>query len=137
MFKGFKQFILKGNVVDLAVGVIMGTAFGSVVSSMVKGVITPLISAFGGQPDLSFISFTINNSKFLLGDFLNAIISFLINALVLYFFVVLPVNKLTLITKKEKVVESKTKTCPECLSEIPKKAKRCAFCTSLQPHTNS
>ncbi|MFA5828856.1 MAG: large conductance mechanosensitive channel protein MscL [Candidatus Shapirobacteria bacterium] len=133
MLKGFKQFILKGNVVDLAVGIIMGTAFGSVVSSLVKGVITPLIGAFGGQPNLSFISFTINNSKFLFGDFLNALISFLINALVLYFFVVLPVNKLSVLTKKEKSLDPTNKTCPECLSNIPIKAKRCAFCTSLQP----
>lgn len=133
MLKGFKQFILKGNVVDLAVGIIMGTAFGSVVSSLVKGVITPLIGAFGGQPNLSFISFTINNSKFLFGDFLNALISFLINALVLYFFVVLPVNKLTVLTKKEKSANPTTKICPECLSNIPIKAKRCAFCTSIQP----
>ena len=133
MFKGFKQFVLKGNVVDLAVGVIMGTAFGSVVSSLAKGVITPLIGAFGGQPDLSFISFTVNNSKFLLGDFLNALISFLINALVVYFFIVVPINKLTVLTKKEKPSSPKSKTCPECLSDIPFKAKRCAFCTSIQP----
>ena len=133
MLKGFKQFILKGNVIDLAVGVIMGTAFGAVVSSLVKGVITPLIGAFGGQPDLSFISFTINNSQFLLGDFLNALISFLINALVVYFFIIVPVNKLTLLTKKEKPADPKSKTCPECLSDIPLKAKRCAFCTSIQP----
>jgi len=133
MLKGFKQFVLKGNVIDLAVGVIMGTAFGAVVSSLVKGVITPLIGAFGGQPDLSFISFTINNSKFLLGDFLNALISFLINALVVYFFIVVPINKLTVLTKKEKPADPKSKTCPECLSDIPLKAKRCAFCTSIQP----
>lgn len=132
MLKGFKQFILKGNVVDLAVGVVMGVAFGSVVTSFVKSLITPLIGAFGGQPDLSFISFTINNSKFLLGDFLNALIAFLINALVIYFFIVLPVNKLTNLTKKEKPVSPTTKNCPECLSEIPLKAKRCAFCTSVQ-----
>lgn len=133
MLKGFKKFILKGNVVDLAVGVVMGVAFGGVVTSFVKSIITPLIGAFGGQPDLSFISFTINHSKFLLGDFLNAVIAFLINALVMYFFVVLPVNKLTIGIKKEKVIAPATKVCPECLSNIPLKAKRCAFCTSVQP----
>ena len=133
MLKGFKQFVLKGNVIDLAVGVVMGVAFGSVVTSFVKGIITPLIGAFGGQPDLSFISFTINHSKFLLGDFLNALIAFLINALVMYFFVVIPINKLTVLTKKEKPADPKTKTCPECLSDIPVKAKRCAFCASVQP----
>jgi len=133
MLKGFKQFILKGNVVDLAVGVVMGVAFGSVVTSFVKSIITPLIGAFGGQPDLSFISFTINRSTFLLGDFLNALIAFLINAVVMYFFVILPINKLSTLTKKQKDADPTTKTCPECLSNIPLKAKRCAFCTSIQP----
>jgi len=132
MFSGFKKFILKGNVVDLAVGVVIGVSFGAVVTALVKDLITPLIGAFGGQPDFSSLQFSINNSKFLIGDFLNALISFVINAAVIYFFVVLPINKLT--AKKQpnsgEPVES-TKVCPECLSTVPLKAKRCSFCTSV------
>lgn len=131
MLKGFKEFILKGNVVDLAVGVVMGVAFGGVVSALVKDLITPLIAAIGGTPDFSFLYFTINHSKFMIGDFINALISFLINAVVVYFFVVLPVNKLVALTKKEKPLTPTTKKCPQCLSIIPIEAKRCAFCTSI------
>lgn len=131
MIHGFKQFILKGNVVDLAVGVVVGVAFGSVVTALVKDVITPIIGAIGGKPDFSGISFTINNSKFLVGDFLNAVISFVIIAAVIYFFVVIPMNKLIAATRKEKPVDPTTKKCPECLSVIPLEAKRCAFCTSV------
>lgn len=131
MLQGFKQFILKGNVVDLAVGVVIGVAFGSLVTALVKDLITPLIAAFGGTPDFSALSFTINNSKFLIGDFINALLSFLINAAVIYFFVVLPMNKLIATTKKEKPVDPTTKKCPECLSLIPVEARRCAFCTSI------
>lgn len=130
MLQGFKQFILKGNVVDLAVGVVVGVAFGNVVNALVKDIITPLIGAFGGQPDFSSIYFTINHSKFMIGDFLNAIISFFINASVIYFFVVLPINKLTALTKKGKPVDPDTRKCPECLSLIAKGATRCPFCTS-------
>lgn len=130
MLQGFKQFILKGNVVDLAVGVVVGVAFGNVVTALVKDIITPLIGAFGGQPNFSSIYFTINHSKFMIGDFLNTLISFLINASVIYFFVVLPINKLTSLTKKGKPADPDTKKCPECLSLIPKDAKRCSFCTS-------
>jgi large conductance mechanosensitive channel len=131
MLQGFKQFILKGNVVDLAVGVVIGVAFGSVVTALVKDIITPIIGAIGGKPDFSAITFTVNNSKFLVGDFLNAIISFLIIAAVIYFFVVIPMNKLIATTRKEKPVDPTTKKCPECLSVIPIGAKRCAFCTSV------
>ena len=130
--KGFKDFILKGNVVDLAVGIVIGVAFGNIVTALVKDLITPLIGALGGTPDFSSISFTINHSKFMVGDFINALISFLINAGVIYFFVVLPMNKLMAITKKEKSTDPTVKRCTECLSEIPLKAKRCAFCTSIQ-----
>lgn len=130
MLQGFKQFILKGNVVDLAVGVVIGVAFGSVVTALVEDIITPIIGAIGGTPDFSGISFTINNSKFLIGDFLNALISFLIVSSVIYFFVVLPMNKLLAATRKEKPVDPTTKKCPECLSVIPLDAKRCAFCTA-------
>jgi large conductance mechanosensitive channel len=131
MLKGFKEFILKGNVVDLAVGIVIGVAFGGVVSALVKDLITPLIAAIGGNPDFSSIYFTINHSKFMVGDFMNALLSFLINAAVIYFLVVLPMNKLTALTKKEKPVSPTTKKCPQCLSVIPVDAKRCAFCTSV------
>jgi len=132
MLKGFKQFILKGNVVDLSVGVIMGVAFGNIVNAFVKDLITPLIGAFGGQPDFSKLEFTINNSKFMIGDFLNVLFSFIITSAVVYFFIVLPINKLISATKKSKPLDPTSKKCPECLSEIPLAAKRCAFCTSAQ-----
>ena len=131
MLKGFKEFILKGNVVDLAVGVVIGVAFGAVVTALVKDIITPLIAAIGGKPDFSALSFTINHSQFLIGDFLNALISFVMIALVIYFFVVLPMNKLIALTKKEKSIDPATKKCPECLSIIPLDAKRCSFCTTI------
>ncbi|MEN9327962.1 MAG: large conductance mechanosensitive channel protein [Candidatus Parcubacteria bacterium] len=131
MLKGFKQFILKGNVVDLAVGVVVGVAFGSVVTALVKDIITPIIGVFGGTPDFSAWSFTINNSKFLVGDFINSLLSFVIISAVIYFFVVIPMNKLMAATRKEKPVDPTTKKCPECLSIIPLEAKRCAFCTSV------
>jgi large conductance mechanosensitive channel len=135
MLQGFKQFILKGNVVDLAVGIVVGVAFGNIVTALVKDIITPFIAAIGGTPDFSSIFFTINKSKFMIGDFINALISFLINASVMYFFVVLPMNKLITLTRKQKPVDPTTKKCPECLSVIPIEAKRCAFCTSiLTPH---
>lgn len=131
MLQGFKQFILKGNVVDLAVGVIIGVSFGAVVTALVKDLITPLIAAIGGKPDFSSIIFTVNHSKFLIGDFLNALIAFLINASVIYFFVVIPMNHLLLRMKKEKPVDPTSKKCQECLSIIPLDAKRCAFCTTI------
>ena len=131
MLKGFKQFILKGNVVDLAVGVVVGVAFGAVVTALVKDIITPLLAAIGGKPDFSKISFTVNNSQFLIGDFLNAFISFIIVAAVIYFLVVLPMNKLIALTNRQKPIDPTTKKCPECLSVIPLGAKRCPFCTSV------
>ena len=133
MLKGFKEFILKGNVVDMAVGIVIGVAFGGVVSALVKDLITPLIAAIGGTPDFSSLYFTINNSKFMVGDFVNALISFLINAAVIYFLVVMPMNKLTALTKRGKPIDPTTKKCPQCLSVIPLDAKRCAFCTSVLP----
>lgn len=131
MLQGFKQFILKGNVVDLAVGVVIGVAFGSVVTALVKDIITPIIGMFGGSPDLSSFSFTINHSKFLVGDFINTLLSFVIISAVIYFFVVIPMNKLIAVTRKEKPIDPTTKKCPECLSIVPLQAKRCAFCTSV------
>ncbi len=127
VLRGFKQFILRGNAVDLAVGVVIGAAFGSVVNALVKDLITPLIGAVAKTPDFSGLFFTLNASKFMYGDFLNAGISFFLIAFTIYFFVVLPMN--ALVHKKE--VPPTKKTCPECKSEIPVEAKRCAHCTQL------
>ena len=128
MLQGFKQFILRGNAVDLAVGVVVGAAFGSIVNALVKDLFTPLITAIAKLPDFSGLFFTVNGSKFLYGDFLNSLISFLIIAATVYFLVVLPINKLTAKMKKEPPQDPTTKKCPTCLSDIPKEAKRCAFC---------
>jgi large conductance mechanosensitive channel len=131
MLQDFKKFILRGNVIDLAVAVVIGAAFGSIISSLVKDLITPLIAAVGGQPDFSNLYFTINHSKFMYGNFFNALISFIILAAVIFFFIVHPVNKLVERANKRKgPVEADTKVCPKCLSEVPVKASRCAFCTS-------
>jgi large conductance mechanosensitive channel len=129
--RGFRDFILRGNVVDLAIAVVIGAAFGAIVDALVKDLITPLIAAIGGQPDFSQIYFTINNSKFLIGDFINAIISFLIIAAVIYFFVVLPVNRLMARFKPEvSPAPETTRECPYCTSKVSKAATRCPFCTS-------
>lgn len=125
---GFKQFLLRGNVVDLAVGVVVGAAFGTVVTAMVKDLLTPLIAAVAAKPDFSAFTFTVNNSKFLYGDFLNAVVSFVIIAAAIYYLVVLPVNALMARAHKEPPADPTTKRCPECLSEIPIAAKRCAHC---------
>jgi large conductance mechanosensitive channel len=130
---GFRKFILRGNVVDLAVGVVIGAAFGAVVTAVVKDLITPVIAAIGGKPDFSSLTFTVHKSRFLYGDFLNAVISFLLVAAAIYFFVVLPVNRLMSRFKTEPDVETPTKECPECLSAIPVAARRCAFCTTELP----
>ncbi len=129
----FKAFILRGNVVDLAVGIIIGAAFGTVVTAFVKDLITPLIAAIGGKPDFAALGFTINHSRFLLGDFINAVVSFLIIALVVFFFVVRPVNALMNLRKTETPALAKTRECPYCLSSIPIAASRCAFCTQEVP----
>jgi len=129
--KGFKQFILRGNVVDLAVGVVIGASFGGVVTALVENVITPIIGALVKAPDFSNLMFTINESKFMYGNFLNALISFLLVAVAVYFFVVIPINTLIARTKKEAPLDPTTKKCGECLSEIPIEARRCAFCTSV------
>ncbi len=129
--KGFREFLLRGNVVDLAVGVVMGAAFGAMVAAFVKDLLTPLIAALVGKPDFSAFAFTINNSKFLIGDFLNALIAFLLVAAAVYYFVVLPVNALIARMHKAPAPADPTmKKCPECLSEIPIAARRCAFCAS-------
>src|SRR5947199_179952 len=131
MFSGFRQFVMRGNVLDLAVAVVMGGAFGAVVTAMVKDLLTPLIAAIAGKPDFSAISLTINNSQLLIGAFINDVISFLLIAAALYFFVVAPVNALVARRQRgEAPPDPTTKKCPECLSEVPIAASRCAFCTS-------
>jgi large conductance mechanosensitive channel len=130
MAGGFKQFLLRGNVVDLAVGVVIGAAFGGVVTAFTKDLLTPLIAALVAKPDFSAIQFTVNNSKFLVGDFVNAIVSFIIIAASVYYMVVLPVNALVSRSRKEPPADPTTKKCPECLSEVPIPARRCAFCTT-------
>lgn len=137
--KGFKQFILRGNVLDLAVAVVMGAAFGAVVTALVKDLITPVIAALVGKTDFPGIVFTVNGSKFLIGDFINALVSFLLIGAAVYFFVVLPVNKIMArVRRGEAPPDPTTKKCPECLSEVPIGARRCAFCTSaLHPSTTA
>ncbi|MEV4177249.1 large conductance mechanosensitive channel protein MscL [Nonomuraea sp. NPDC049709] len=125
---GFKKFLMQGNVIDLAVAVVIGAAFNSIVQSFVADLLTPLISAFGGLPDFSSLKVTIGQSNFMYGNFLNAVISFLMVAAVIYFMVVKPYTHLK--ARSAAKVESKTRECPECLSEIPKAASRCAFCSA-------
>jgi large conductance mechanosensitive channel len=129
MLKDFRQFLLRGNLVDLAVAVVIGAAFGAVVAALVKDLFTPLIAAIGGQPDFSDLDFTVNDSRFAYGDFLNALISFVIIAAVVFFFVVRPVNTLLERLQTAPPVEEETRECPACLSQIPSAARRCAFCT--------
>ena len=131
---GFKKFLLRGNVVDLAVAVVIGAAFGAVVQALVKDIVTPIIGAFGGVPDFSAWFFTINGSKFLIGDFINALLGFVIIAAVVYYFVVLPVQRLMDRYKGEPpVAPVTTRECPYCLSKVPLAATKCAFCTSELP----
>jgi large conductance mechanosensitive channel len=132
MLKGFRDFVLRGNVVDLAVGVVIGASFGTVVSALVKDLITPFLAAIVEKPDFSFIGFTIGKTHFPVGDFLNAVVSFVIIAAAIYFFVVLPINTLIARAKRGEVApEPSTKKCPECLSDIAIGARKCAFCTSV------
>jgi len=131
MLKGFRQFLFRGNVIDLAVAVVIGGAFGAVVAALVKDLLTPLIAALVGKPDFSALTFEVNGSKFLYGDFINAVISFILIAAAVYFFVVMPVNALTARMRRgEAPPDPTSKKCPECLSEVPIAARRCAFCTS-------
>ena len=130
--RGFKAFLLRGNVVDLAIAVVIGVAFGVVIAAFVKDLITPLIAALGGQPDFASLYFTVNKSKFLYGDFIDALLAFLIVAAVIYFFVVVPYTRMVERSRKEPPADPTTKKCTECLSEIPKDARRCAFCASPQ-----
>jgi large conductance mechanosensitive channel len=126
----FKQFLLRGNVVDLAVAVVMGAAFGAVVAALVKDLITPLIAAIFGEPDFSALHFTINDSTFLYGDFINSLVALLTVAAAMFFLVIKPMNMLISRSRREPTPDPTTRKCPECLSEIPIDARRCAFCTS-------
>lgn len=132
MFKGFRQFILRGNVIDLAVAVVIGAAFGAVVTSFVSNMLTPFIAAIIGKPDFSAFTFTVNGSVISYGTFLNAVISFLLVAAAVYFFMVAPMNAWKARAARNAIpADPTTKKCPECLSEIPIAARRCAFCASV------
>jgi len=130
ILEGFKNFIMRGNAVDLAVGVVIGAAFGSVVTALVKDLLTPFIGAIAKVPDFSVMSFTLNGSKFMYGELINTVISFLLITASIYFFVVMPMNMLN--KKIHKGAQTPTtKKCPECQSDIPLAAKRCAHCTQV------
>ena len=128
--KDFKQFLLRGNVVDLAVAVVIGAAFGAVVAALVKDLLTPLIAAIFGSHDFSNLAFTIHHSRFAYGDFVNVLIAFVTIAAAVFYVVVKPVNALMARRRTEPPVDETTRQCPECLSDIPVAARRCAFCTS-------
>ena len=124
----FKKFILRGNVVDLAVAVVIGAAFNEIVQAMVKGFITPLIALIGGQPDFA----SLNQGDFKWGDILNSVISFTIMAGVVFFLIIQPLNRFMAHVKPaEEVDRPSERSCPECLSAIPSSAKRCKFCTTV------
>jgi large conductance mechanosensitive channel len=128
--RDFREFLLRGNLVDMAVGIVIGIAFAAVVAALVADIITPIIAAIGGQPNFSGLTFTINKSHFLYGAFINAVISFVVIAAAVFFLVVKPVNALMARRRTEPPVDATTRACPECLSEIPIAARRCAFCTA-------
>jgi large conductance mechanosensitive channel len=128
--KDFKQFLLRGNLVDMATGIVIGVAFAAVVTALVTDLITPLIAAIGGQHDFSNLAFTVHNSTFKYGAFINALIAFVLIAAVVFFLVIKPVNRLMARYKTEPEVEQTTKDCPHCLSAIPIGASKCAFCTA-------
>jgi large conductance mechanosensitive channel len=130
MVKEFRDFILRGNVVELAVAVVIGAAFGALVTQFVGSFITPLIAAIGGEPDFGDLAFTVNGARFRYGLFLNALIAFLVIAAVVFFFVVKPINALVERLLPAKPVDRPTRECPECLSDVPVGASRCSFCTA-------
>jgi large conductance mechanosensitive channel len=131
MLKGFREFIFRGNVIDLAVAVVIGAAFGGVVAAFVKDLLTPLIAAIFGKPDFSAFYVELNGSRFMYGDFINALVAFLLVATAIYFFVVAPMNAYMARRRRGEVPpDPTTRKCPECLSEIPIAARRCAFCTT-------
>jgi len=127
--KDFREFLLRGNLVDTAVGIVIGLAFAAVVTALVKDLITPLIAAIGGKPDFGLLSFTIHKSQFLYGDFINSLLAFVTIAAVVFYLVLKPVNALLARRKTEPPVDETVRPCPYCLSEIPVAATRCAFCT--------
>jgi large conductance mechanosensitive channel len=131
--KEFRQFLLRGNMVDLAIAVVIGIAFGALITALVKDLLTPLIAAIAGKQDFSNLTFMLHKSLFHYGDFINALIAFIIVAAALFFFVVLPINALISRSRKQPPADPTTRKCPECLSEIPIEARRCAHCTSVVP----
>lgn len=132
MIKGFREFVLRGNVIDLAVAVVIAGAFGAVITSFVTNIVTPLIAAAVGAPDFSYLFVTVNNSKIMYGLFLNSLISFLLIALAVYLFLVAPMNAyIARRNRGEAPADPTTKKCPECVSEIAVAAKRCPMCTSV------
>ena len=132
MAKDFKAFLLRGNVIDLAVGIVIGAAFGAVVTALVRDLLTPIVAAIIGKPDFSTLQFTINNSTFAYGNFINSLVAFVSIAAAVFFFVVKPVNALTARRRDGRDTDADTRPCSECLSEIPVQARRCAFCASPQ-----
>ncbi len=137
MLQEFKKFLLRGNLIELAVAVVIGVAFGAVIASFVEDIITPLIAAIGGKPDFAGLTFEINGSVFRYGEFLNSLVSFLIIAAVIFFLVIMPVNKLIERSRREPPADPTTRKCPECRSAIPTDARRCAFCTAeIVPFAN-
>jgi large conductance mechanosensitive channel len=128
---GFRKFLFRGNLIDLAVAVVIGVAFNAVVQALIADIITPLIAAIGGKANFASLSFTVNKSHFLYGSFFNALISFVIIAAVVYFLVISPAARITELTTRKK--EATERECPECLSSIPVKAKRCMYCTAEVP----
>src|SRR6266851_9718638 len=132
---GFRKFLFRGNLVDLAVAVVIGVAFSAIVTALVADLITPLIAAIGGKPDFSALTFTINHSIFRYGAFINALLTFVIIAAVIYFLVVVPVTRIMSVTEKKQ--ESTQRECPECLSQIPLAARRCMYCTAQIPPAQS
>jgi large conductance mechanosensitive channel len=126
----FKQFLLRGNFVDTAVGLVMALAVFAVVTALIKDLITPIIAAMAGKPDFSALTFEINKSAFMYGDFINALITFFLTAAAMFFFIVVPMNALIARSRKEPPADPTTRKCPECMSEIPVDARRCAFCAS-------
>ena len=130
VLKDFRQFILRGNVVDLAVAVVIGASFNAVVQSLVRDLITPLLTIFGSKANFSQLNFTIHHSVFTYGDFLNALVSFILTAAVVFFFVVQPINRLQSLVKGPQPIIDVTRPCPECRSDIPLDASRCKYCTT-------
>jgi large conductance mechanosensitive channel len=129
--RGFRQFLFRGNLIDLAVAVVIGLAFNMVVQALIADIITPLIAAIGGKPNFASLSFTVNKSHFLYGTFINAVLAFVIMALVIYYLVIAPSTRITAIATRNK--EATERDCPECLQSIPVKATRCMFCTAQVP----